>query len=242
MDDTTTPSTPEDLPVILDPQELVDYLVRDPPDYGSEELFTMLVGVGRDHGPYVMAAVHSHGALDQRHAGVVVPLVWSMVEHPLLALETDTWRELFSFAGYTFNGRRRVKPRTPRLLYRGADEAHRAGWSWTEDRQQAQWFADRTIHPTPGRVWQAVVEPARLLARITSTRQGEREWVVDTEGLDISLATWTVSRSPEWPSSRRVRSLPAASVAGEPNRSERGSRVPTLAPRAADVIDRPRPR
>src|SRR3954463_16051754 len=120
-----------DLPVILNPEQLVDYLLLEPPQYSCEDLHSMLVGVGRDHGPYVIAALHEAGVLDARHASVVVPEVWSMVEHPLHALDADTWRELFGLGGYTHNGRRRAKPRSPRLLYRGADVAHRAGWSWT---------------------------------------------------------------------------------------------------------------
>jgi hypothetical protein len=115
----------------------------------------------------------------------MVPAVWSGAEHPLGYLDREAWSDLFWLAGYTYNGRRRARPRLPRRLYRGADEAHRDGWSWTDDRAVAKWFADRSMHHTPGRVWTAVVEPARLLARITTERPGEAEWVVDTDGLAI---------------------------------------------------------
>jgi hypothetical protein len=115
----------------------------------------------------------------------MVPAVWSGAEHPLGYLDREAWSDLFWLAGYTYNGRRRARPRLPRRLYRGADEAHRDGWSWTDDRAVAKWFADRPMHHTPGRVWTAVVEPARLLARITTERPGEAEWVVDTDGLAI---------------------------------------------------------
>lgn len=178
----------ESVPVILDPHELVEYLISNPPEYSCDDLLTMLLRVGRAWGPFVVANVHWHGELHPRHAPVVVPDVWNGVEHPLKAAEPEVWRDLFDFAGYTHNGRRRAKPRKPRTLYRGADEAHRDGWSWTDDRHMAQWFADRTIHSTPGQVWQATVEPPRLLARITSSRPGENEWVVDTEDLVITPA------------------------------------------------------
>jgi hypothetical protein len=175
-----------EVPVILDPRELVEYLTSNPPDYSCDDLLTMLLRVGRNHGPFVVAQMHWHGALFRKDAQAVVPDVWSGVEHPLQAADTDVWRDLFDFAGYTYNGRRRAKPRISRVLYRGADQAHRDGWSWTDDRKMAQWFADRTIHHTPGQVWQATVEPARLMARITSSRAGENEWVVDTEDLVIT--------------------------------------------------------
>lgn len=176
------------IPILLDPDDLLDYLLGDPDPYDHEELLTALGRVGRDHGPYVVAVLHTWGELLPRHAGVVVPDVWSGVEHPLAALDRGAWRKLFDYAGYTFNGRRRARPRLSRVLFRGADEAHRDGWSWTDDRDLAQWFADRDMHKAPGRVWQATVDPSRLLARITSVREGESEYVVDTDGLAITSA------------------------------------------------------
>jgi hypothetical protein len=173
--------------LILDAEELVEYLLTEAPDYDLDDLQMMLIRVGRNYGPYVVNELYCNGDLHPRQAQVVVPDVWSMVEHPLHALDRDEWRQLFNLAGYTHNGKRRAKPRKPRLLYRGADEEHRDGWSWTDDRDKAQWFADRIIHAEPGQVWQATVEPARLLARITDGRE-ESEYVVDTSGLAISPA------------------------------------------------------
>ncbi|SDY27370.1 hypothetical protein SAMN05661080_02908 [Modestobacter sp. DSM 44400] len=173
--------------VITDAGELIDYLLDDQPDYSCDELMTLLGRVGRNAGPAVVVSLYYEGLLDRHHAVVVVPDVWSGVEFPLVALERSDWRALFAFAGYTHNGRRRGRPRLPRTLYRGADEAHRDGWSWTDDRAQADWFTDRSIHREPGRVWRATVEPWRLLARITEGR-GESEYVVDTDGLTITPA------------------------------------------------------
>ena len=93
-----------------------------------------------------------------------------MAEHPLASLYRAVWRDLFERAGYTHNARRRARPRLPRQLYRGADARPRDGWSWTDDRRAAEWFARRSMHSRPGVVWTAMVEPVRLLARLTNIR------------------------------------------------------------------------
>jgi len=186
-----TTSRTQQHPLILDPHELIDYLLYSShPAVELDDLEDMLVGVGRNAGPLVVFELYCNGELPQRWASVLIPDVWAMVEFPSVALEREEWRALFNYAGYTYKGRRRARPRNPRRLYRGADEAHRDGWSWTDDQGRAEWFAARFNHlGTPGQVWQAVVEPWRLFARIDHVRlKGEREYVVDTDGLAITQA------------------------------------------------------
>jgi hypothetical protein len=98
--------------LILDAEELVEYLLTEAPDYDLDDLQMMLIRVGRNYGPYVVNELYCNGDLHPRHAQVVVPDVWSMVEHPLHALDRDEWRQLFNLAGYTHNGKRRAKPRS----------------------------------------------------------------------------------------------------------------------------------
>lgn len=177
------------LPFTLDPDELIWHLMEYDGNYALEGLQRALTRVGRDHGPRVLATMEDTVGLPPRWASVLVPSVWSGVEHPLEALNRDTWRRLFDLAGYTHDGKRWGRPRKTRPLYRGADEAHRDGWSWSDDRAVAEWFAHRK---PGGRVWVAQVEPSRLLARITTERPGESEYVVDPDGLIIT--EWTETR------------------------------------------------
>ena len=72
-----------------------------------------------------------------------------------------------------------------RSLYRGAPVEYRDGWSWTPDPVKARWFADRFTGLFDCHVWVADVEPARMLGKINTMRPGEREVVVDSDGLSI---------------------------------------------------------
>jgi hypothetical protein len=193
-----TAGAEEELPVILNADELVAYLLDNPADYSSDDFLTLLLRLDRNAVPHVIAELYYLDALDWGHAPRVVPSAWCGAEYPMRALNAETWRDLFWVAGYTYNGRRRAKPRKPRLLFRGAADDHRHGWSWTENSAQAAAFAERSIRRgNPARVWQATVEPDRLLARITTVRPGENEWVVDAEGLLVSACADTTRPATE---------------------------------------------
>ncbi len=142
--------------------------------------------VGRDHQPYVLAALHASVGLHPRRALELVPAAWCAVEHPFKALDRDTWRDLFELAGYTHDGRRRGRPRKVRTLSPRRRQVAPGRVVVDRSARGSRLFADRPCHPEPGQVWVVQVEPHRLLARITTQRPGESEYVVDTEGLTIS--------------------------------------------------------
>jgi hypothetical protein len=144
--------------------------------------------LGRDHYPALIDSLVAYGWLTTSAAAVVVASAWSAAEHPQDALHEDEWRYLFEFAGYTVDGVPAPRPTAPVQVYRGADEAHRLGWSWTDDRKLAAWFARRW---SAGQVWTLFAPPYRLLARISDQRPGESEFVVDTTGLDPTAAMST---------------------------------------------------
>lgn len=52
---------------------------------------------------------------------------------------------------------------------------------WTDD--VAEWFARRPIWPQRGTVWTTTAPPSALLARITTERPRESEYVVDPDAL-----------------------------------------------------------
>ncbi len=79
----------------------------------------------------------------------------------------------------------------PIRLYRGAHPDYRDGWSWTPYIELAAAFANRShrfVEPSRpvGEVWQADVEPHRLLARYNLPDWNCDAYVVDTAGLTIA--------------------------------------------------------
>ena len=135
---------------------------------------------GRNSYPTLVAEVDEMGLLTPQVASRVVPDAWSSAEFPFAHLGADRWAELFDQAGYTVDGIVTARPTRPLKLWRGALGEGRDGWSWTDDREQAAWFAARPFYEGAAKVWVAKVPPEALLARITEARPGENEYVVDT--------------------------------------------------------------
>lgn len=173
----------------------------DLPEYPSADVvFAACCRLGRN-APALVLSLHYEDCLLAEVAAGAVPHAWSAVEFPHQALAEGEWRELFDFAGYTREGVPADRPTEPLTLWRGALAEHRRGWSWTDDLDLARWFADRPLTDRRGRVWVATVEPARLLARISTFRTveparllaglsqaqtGEPQYVVDARGLDVA--------------------------------------------------------
>ncbi len=106
---------------------------------------------------------------------------WGSHEH----LSPDEWRDLFDWSGYREDDCQAERPKEPLALWRGATPEHRANWSWTDLRDTAiHYTSGRLVQKEIGLVWRAVVEPERLLAKISGDRKWN-EYVVDTDGLTI---------------------------------------------------------
>jgi hypothetical protein len=127
--------------------------------------------------------------LDPAEFPAALAEAWSSHDAPESALPTNEWVGFFSEAGFTINSAAAERPAEPLTLFRGTTPGRRRRMSWTEDRELAQFFADRTERfGLVAHVYTAVVEPVQLLARITDIRPGESEWVVNTVGLKIARA------------------------------------------------------
>lgn len=157
------------------------------------ELFEATGRLGRNHGPALLADLEAEGLLTADAAAVNVGAVWNGAEYPDRCLHRGTWRALFSLAGYTVNGTPAARPDVALTLYRGSVPERRADWSWTDRLDVATGYALGTRASRPiGTVWQATVEPRRLLARNDGPDyRNESEYVVDTDGLDIAEAPVT---------------------------------------------------
>ena len=163
--------------MVFDVEALVEHFTNAGSCWGptADEVETAGGRVGRNAYPALVAALDAEGLLRDEVASVVVPSSWCDVEFPMRALDRDTWHHLFTRAGYTVNGVPQERPDRPLTLWRGAVDAYADGWSWTDDRQVARWFAERRHQASLGgaKVWRATVEPSRLLARISDGRPGE---------------------------------------------------------------------
>jgi hypothetical protein len=175
--------------VILDADELIYAVAIGEVEIAAvEDVIIAMCWVRRNPAPRVLLELFDMGEVDYAWMPQLVPDAWSGGEWPLEMLPRADWLLLWdACGGFMINGVRapRRRPSKPRGLYRGADKAHRDGFSWTPDPAVAGWFADRVIHRRRGRVWTALVPPAAMLAVITDERAGEPEVVVDTAGLEI---------------------------------------------------------
>ena len=173
------------IPYVFSLDELLSHFLDEGDQPSAEDIETAGGRIGRNAYPMLVMLLASYGLLTPEVARVVVPSAWSDVEFPSRALTRDCWRALFLSAGYTVNGVPAERPTESLRLWRGSLPGHRYGWSWTDDRALAQWFANRPHNTGRGLVHVADVEPARLLARITHVREGEREYVVDARRMKV---------------------------------------------------------
>lgn len=117
----------------------------------TDEVERRLQQVGRNYGPLLLAEAYwANDLTDSAAVTACVGPSCSMAEFPERSLDPDEWRQLFDAAGYTVTGEdglavRAVLPREPVVLWRGATQAGRLGWSWSSDRHVAERFANEMV-------------------------------------------------------------------------------------------------
>ncbi len=186
------------VPFVFTVEEMLDHFIDEGVSPSADDVGTAASILGRKYYPALLFHLWGEGLLvEPAVAAVVVPSAWSAVEFPNRALDDDAWSLLFALAGYTVDGVPAERPEAAMRLWRGALPGHRSGWSWTDDRSLAQWFAERVHNGGQGRVWTAEVKPARMLARLGEGvgRAGESEYVVDARGLTIRADSLSKTRS-----------------------------------------------
>jgi hypothetical protein len=173
------------VPFVFTVEEMVEHFsVTGEPT--PDELYTACCRVGRIPAVALLVDLLHEGFLTPEAATARVAEAWSDSEYPDSHADHDVWRRLFALAGYTVDGSRAERPTGALTLWRGSVIERRADWSWTDNREVAERYADPTHYRRPeGVVWQATVEPWRLLAR--NTGRNEHEYVVDTKGLTITV-------------------------------------------------------
>lgn len=150
----------------------------------TEEMQTLLLSAGRVEGPGLLAYAWWLRRIETATLTSLVSDVWSDAEYPQRSLRADDWRDLFSAAGFTIDGKAADRPTEPVRLYRGSPKSMRRRWSWTSSVETAERFATGRLRGRQlGQVW-TVLAPPDVLLCVCGGRD-EREHVIDTRGLKI---------------------------------------------------------
>ncbi|MFD9596799.1 hypothetical protein ACFWA9_29180 [Kitasatospora sp. NPDC059973] len=152
----------------------------------ADRFAALLLKAGRLDGPALLFDAWFGQAIDAATLAAHVGQVWSMAEYPDATLDRAAWRELFTAAGFTTDGRPAERPAGPVELWRGSVPERRADWSWTTRRAVAEGYATGTgaRRPTTGRLYRTLAPAVALLAY--NTGRDEDEYVLDTDGLTIA--------------------------------------------------------
>lgn len=121
-------------------------------------------------------------AEDLPELAVAIEDAWTGCEFPARSLDLWEWVELFDAVGYLENGKRSQRPDVIPTLYR-ATVVGSVGMSWTDSREQAEWFHARNRrYGFEGEILTlAEVAPVDVLAHFHApgVSRGEQEWVID---------------------------------------------------------------
>lgn len=179
-----------EVPLIFDPDEMVRWFLNHAPDPTIEQIEEAGGRLGRTNYPGLVLSLHIELGLGSAVLAHCVTSAWVDCEFPNRTLDDDDWEWLFADAGFTIDGARAQLPTDPIRMFRGAIPEHQRGWSWTENRELAQWFAARPHNEGRGLLYTALAPPGALFAGITRSwthgRTDEEQWVVDTRRLDIT--------------------------------------------------------
>ena len=142
---------------------------------------------GRNDFPALLWKAFEDEALDLGDLANAIASAWSSHDSPESALSREQWVELYRVTGFIHNGiRTSHEVKKPLLLFRGADFGRPRRMSWTEDEELARDFALRRLREGLwGTVFSSRVAPWRLIARNTSEREGENEWIINPSRLRV---------------------------------------------------------
>lgn len=148
---------------------------------------------GRNDLPHALLDLYSEGAfcddVDDNYALLEVAIedAWTSAEFPSLAVDPIDWVDLFEAVGFLSDAEPTQLLQSIPTLFRAAVEGV-TGLSWTDSREQAEWFHQRNI----GWGLPAVllerhdVLPGEVLAYFHDEDNGraEHEWILDPSWVD----------------------------------------------------------
>ncbi|TYQ11605.1 UNVERIFIED_ORG: hypothetical protein L601_001500000190 [Gordonia westfalica J30] len=155
-------------------------------DETRKKMESAMTRAGRIAGFDLLIDAYLDGSITEETFAQLLGPAWSDAEYPEGSFDRETWTRVFRRHGYRVNGVPAARPTTSVRLYRGATADGRAGMSWTDHLSTARSFAYGQLRGRPvGTVWTALVDPDRLLSRVTE--RSESEFIVDTDGLTITM-------------------------------------------------------
>lgn len=147
---------------------------------------------GRNDLPAILVEAYITAQLTEpEDIGYAVCHAFAAAEWPGRIAPNEVWADLFT-AGvhdtateYLKDGEIRPRDELPDelTLYRGAQENHKAGMSWTTDREQALWFRNRFTSLFPANLYMVTWPSECVLA--TLDRRNEHEVIVDPYYLGV---------------------------------------------------------
>jgi hypothetical protein len=155
-----------------------------------------LLWSGDEEGPAKLFSWWRLGQIPREEFIRLIPEVWVKAESPVRCLGERSWLAMFKDAGFVSDCGA-MPPTGPVTLYRGADEPHMRGFSWTPDVRDASWFADRTTWTSPGLVFAATVPPGAVLGEFVG--RNEPELVVNPNCLWGPATPRIVENAPRFP-------------------------------------------
>lgn len=144
-----------------------------------------LLRADRNEGPYILYCAWRYDKLDVEDLRRHILHVWEMAELPS-RLGHGIWLEMFSACGFVEDepGMLAALP-NPLTVYRGCARSRQRGFSWTLNRKQAQWFAQRSeLFGFPSAVFEITLPHDRILGlNVGVEGRGEAEVIVNPRRL-----------------------------------------------------------
>jgi hypothetical protein len=140
---------------------------------GRSRFEAELMWHGRDEGPRLLWDWWHREQIPRDEFKRLLPVVWLMAEWPSSALGNRRWLEMFKSAGFV-SDYEADPPTEPVTAYRGADERHMRGLSWSTDAERAAWFARRwSLLKADVHVFEVTVPSGFVLAHLVGRNEAE---------------------------------------------------------------------
>lgn len=146
----------------------------------ADEIRGMFARYGRNSAPRILYEADFNFLVKDEDFPGLLAHAWTIAEYPTDQLDIEVWVDWFSTTPFhDGEGNLIERPKENMVLYRGSLPENRHSLSWTTDREQAQWFANRI----PGaKVYRFEAKPDDLWADYRDDRN-ESEVIVNAWGL-----------------------------------------------------------
>jgi hypothetical protein len=167
---------------VLTPESIADPIREESELMEMTPFAKEMLRLDRNDQPYWLWRAWDGGEIDTETLREWILPTWEMAEFPA-SLGQGLWLEMFDATGFVSDGW--DEPPDPLTVYRGAAVSRACGFSWTWERERADWFAQRiALARIPAAVYEITLPREMLLAVIGGVEgRGEREVIVNPRRL-----------------------------------------------------------